>query len=143
MGASKGSAASFLSATTSKDGQAILNLHLQESSDAVDKHAMAASTLLQEKKLLALEERAAAEKEFLANAVSSLANELKASKGTAASFLSATTSKDGQPILNLHLQESSDAVDKHAMAASTLLQEKKLLALEEHAAAEKEFLANA
>merc|ERR1712211_111675 len=86
---SMGSAASFLSATAKND-QPILNLHMQESSDATDKHAMAEAALLQEKKLLELEEHAAAEKEFMANAVSSMAHELKSSMGSAASFLSAT-----------------------------------------------------
>merc|ERR1712232_347232 len=97
---------------------------------------------MHEKKLLELEERAASEKEFMANAVSSLTQELKASGGSAASFLSAAAKED-QPILNLHMQESSDAIDKHAMAQSALLHEKKLLELEERAASEKEFMANA
>merc|ERR1711971_934125 len=116
-----GGAASFLSATNSKE-QPILNLHMQESSDAADKAAMAKSALMQQKKLLALEEHAASEKELIANSVSSLAKEIETSMG-AASFLSATNSQE-QPILNL------------------LMQEKKLLALEEHAASEKEFIAN-
>merc|ERR1711971_1112648 len=110
---SMGSAASFLSATA-KTGEPILNLHMQESSDAIDKNAMAQAALLQEKKLLELEEHAAAEKEFMANAVSSMTKELKSSMGSAASFLSATA-KTGEPILNLHMQESSDAIDKNAM----------------------------
>merc|ERR1712232_1446003 len=103
----------------------------------------AQSALLLDKKLLELEEHAAAEKEFMANAVSSLTNALSnamGAKNTAASFLSA---KADQPVLNLHLQESSDALDKHAMAESSLMLEKKLLELEEHAAAEKEVMANA
>merc|ERR1712125_203342 len=112
MGA-KNTAASFLSA---KADQPVLNLHLQESSDALDKHAMAQSALLLDKKFLELEEHAAAEKEFMANAVSSLTNALSnamGAKNTAASFLSA---KADQPVLNLHIQESSDALDKHEMA---------------------------
>merc|ERR1711971_713472 len=134
-----GGAASFLSATNSQE-QPILNLHMQESSDAADKAAMAKSALMQQKKLLALEEHAASEKELIANSVSSLAKEMETSIG-AASFLSATNSKE-QPILNLHMQESSDAADKAAMAKSALMQQKKLLALEEHAASEKELIAN-
>merc|ERR1712159_642647 len=139
MQTSKG-AASFLSATNSQE-QPILNLHMQESSDAADKAAMAKSALMQQKKLLELEERAASEKEFMANTVSSLAQEMQSSQG-AASFLSATNSKE-QPVLNLHMQESSDAADKAAMAKSALAQQKKLLELEERAASEKEFMSNA
>merc|ERR1712232_723587 len=96
---------------------------------------------MQQKRLLELEERAASEKEVMANAVSALASQWKTSMN-AASFLSATSGQE-QPILNLHMQESSDAADRDAMAKSGLMQQKKLLELEERAASEKEFMANA
>merc|ERR1712137_879687 len=97
---SKNNAASFLAATSQAD-QPALNLHMQESSDAIDKSALAL-----EKKLLALEEHAAAEKEFMANAVSSITKAFRSamgSKNNAASFLAATSQAD-QPVLNLHMQ---------------------------------------
>merc|ERR1712224_542595 len=92
-------AASFLSASNNKVDQQVLNVHLQESSEALDKQAMATSTLALETKLLELEQHAAAEKEFMANAVASMSKHLntaKVSGKAAASFLSASNKADQQ-----------------------------------------------